>query len=129
MIWKKFDKNILLDKIEKHRNGVLYSSDDGETTAYALDKLSDRGIMFVPPRVKVYKGMIVGEHTRSNDLEVNPVKAKGLTNMRSATADVAVKLTPHKELVLEEMISYILDDELVEVTPKSLRLRKKNIKK
>lgn len=116
-------------EIEKHRNGVLYSSDDGETTAYALDKLSDRGIMFVPPRVKVYKGMIVGEHTRSNDLEVNPVKAKGLTNMRSATADVAVKLTPHKELVLEEMISYILDDELVEVTPKSLRLRKKNIKR
>ena len=114
--------------IEKHRNGVLISSDTGETTAYALDNLSDRGIMFVPPRVKVYKGMIVGEHTRSNDLNVNPVKAKGLTNMRSATADIAVKLSPHKELVLEEMISYILDDELVEVTPLSLRLRKKNLK-
>ena len=114
--------------IEKHRNGVLISSDTGETTAYALDNLSDRGIMFVPPRVKVYKGMIVGEHTRSNDLKVNPVKAKGLTNMRSATADIAVKLSPHKELVLEEMISYILDDELVEVTPLSLRLRKKNLK-
>ena len=114
--------------IEKHRNGVLISSDTGETTAYALDNLSDRGIMFVPPRVKVYKGMIVGEHTRSNDLKVNPVKAKGLTNMRSATADIAVKLSPHKELVLEEMISYILDDELVEVTPISLRLRKKKIK-
>ena len=114
--------------IEKHRNGVLISSDTGETSAYALDNLSDRGIMFVPPRVKVYKGMIVGEHTRSNDLKVNPVKAKGLTNMRSATADIAVKLSPHKELVLEEMISYILDDELVEVTPLSLRLRKKNLK-
>ena len=114
--------------IEKHRNGVLISSDTGETTAYALDNLSDRGIMFVPPRVKVYKGMIVGEHTRSNDLKVNPVKAKGLTNMRSATADIAVKLSPHKELVLEEMISYILDDELVEVTPLSLRLRKKDLK-
>ena len=114
--------------IEKHRNGVLISSDTGETTAYALDNLSDRGIMFVPPRVKVYKGMIVGEHTRSNDLKVNPVKAKGLTNMRSATADIAVKLSPHKELVLEEMISYILDDELVEVTPLSLRLRKKILK-
>ena len=114
--------------IEKHRNGVLISSDTGETTAYALDNLSDRGIMFVPPRVKVYKGMTVGEHTRSNDLKVNPVKAKGLTNMRSATADIAVKLSPHKELVLEEMISYILDDELVEVTPLSLRLRKKDLK-
>ena len=114
--------------IEKHRNGVLISSDTGETSAYALDNLSDRGIMFVPPRVKVYKGMIVGEHTRSNDLKVNPVKAKGLTNMRSATADIAVKLSPHKELVLEEMISYILDDELVEVTPLSLRLRKKDLK-
>lgn len=114
--------------IEKHRNGVLISSDTGETTAYALDNLSDRGIMFVPPRVKVYKGMIVGEHTRSNDLKVNPVKAKGLTNMRSATADIAVKLSPHKELVLEEMISYILNDELVEVTPLSLRLRKKDLK-
>ena len=114
--------------IEKHRNGVLISSDTGETTAYALNKLSDRGIMFVPPRIKVYRGMIVGEHTRENDLEVNPVKAKELTNMRSATADIAIKLSPHKELVLEEMISYILDDELVEVTPLSLRLRKKNLK-
>ena len=114
--------------IEKHRNGVLISSDTGETTAYALNKLSDRGIMFVPPRIKVYRGMIVGEHTRENDLEVNPVKAKELTNMRSATADIAIKLSPHKELVLEEMISYILDDELVEVTPLSLRLRKKILK-
>ena len=114
--------------IEKHRNGVLISSDTGETTAYALNKLSDRGIMFVPPRIKVYRGMIVGEHTRENDLEVNPVKAKELTNMRSATADIAIKLAPHKELVLEEMISYILDDELVEVTPLILRLRKKNLK-
>ncbi|MBQ2350336.1 MAG: translational GTPase TypA [Cytophagales bacterium] len=115
--------------IEKHRNGVLVSSDTGETTSYALNKLSDRGVMFVPPRVKVYRGMIVGEHTRENDLEVNPVKAKELTNMRSATADIAVKLAPHKTLVLEEMISYIQDDELVEVTPLSLRLRKKNIKR
>lgn len=114
--------------IEKHRNGVLISSDTGETTAYALNKLSDRGIMFVPPRIKVYRGMIVGEHTRENDLEVNPVKAKELTNMRSATADIAIKLSPHKELVLEEMISYILDDEIVEVTPLSLRLRKKKLK-
>ena len=115
-------------EIEKHRNGVLVSSDTGETTSYALNKLSDRGIMFVPARVKVYKGMIVGEHTRDNDLAVNPVKAKELTNMRSATADIAVKLAPHKELVLEEMISYIQDDELVEVTPLSLRLRKKKIR-
>ena len=120
---------------DTHGNGVLNRSfyeyseyRTGETTAYALNKLSDRGIMFVPPRIKVYRGMIVGEHTRENDLEVNPVKAKELTNMRSATADIAIKLSPHKELVLEEMISYILDDELVEVTPLSLRLRKKDLK-
>lgn len=113
----------------KHRNGVLYSSESGETTAYALDKLSDRGIMFVGPGVKVYSGMIVGEHNRSNDLSVNPVKCKELTNMRSATADIAVKLQPCKTLTLEEMITYIQDDELVEITPQSLRMRKKNTKR
>ena len=107
------------------RNGVLFSVEDGETTTYALSNLSDRGVLFVGPGVKVYKGMIIGEHNTDKDLPVNPVKAKNLTNMRSATADIAVTLSPHKELVLEEMISYISDDELVEVTPKSIRLRKK----
>lgn len=116
-------------EIGKQRNGVLISSEEGETTAYALNKLSDRGVMFVPARTKVYKGMIVGEHSRENDLEVNPVKCKELTNMRSATADVAVKLAPYKKLALEEMIAYILDDELVEVTPISMRLRKKKIRR
>ena len=116
-------------ELEKSRNGVLYSSETGDTTAYALDKLSDRGVMFVGPGVKVYAGMIVGEHNRSNDLAVNPVKGKELTNMRSATADIAVKLTACKTLTLEEMITYIQDDELVEVTPLNCRLRKKNLKK
>ena len=125
-VFSKYDT--FRGNIDFKRNGVLYSSEEGETTSYALDKLSDRGVMFVGPGVKVYKGMIVGEHNRDNDLEVNPVKAKGLTNMRSATADIAVKLSPHKELVLEEMISYISDDELVDVTPKNIRLRKKKRK-
>ena len=114
--------------IEKHRNGVIVSNCQGETTTYALDGLKDRGVMFVGPRTKVYEGMIIGEHTRENDIDVNPVKEKKLTNMRSATADKAVILAPHKELVLEEMISYISDDELVEVTPINIRLRKKGLK-
>lgn len=116
-------------ELEKSRNGVLYSSDTGSTTAYALDKLSDRGILFVGPGVKVYTGMIIGEHNRSNDISVNPVKAKELTNMRSATADIAVKLPPSKALTLEEMITYIQDDEVVEVTPLNCRLRKKNLRR
>lgn len=113
--------------IERHRNGVIISNCAGETTTYALDGLRDRGTMFVGPRTKVYEGMIIGEHTRENDIDVNPVKEKKLTNMRSATADKAVILAPYKKLVLEETISYINDDELVEVTPSSIRLRKKGL--
>lgn len=107
-------------------NGVLIStSGNGEAVAYAIAGLEDRGIMFVKPQDKVYDGMIVGEHNRDNDLPVNVLKGKKLTNVRASGTDDAIKLTPPKAMTLEEMIAYIQDDEMVEVTPKSLRLRKK----
>ncbi|ACE06113.1 hypothetical protein Aasi_0730 [Candidatus Amoebophilus asiaticus 5a2] len=112
-------------EIEQRRNGMMISNCDGETTAYAMFNLEERGILFIPARTKVYEGMIIGEHNRENDLDVNPVKGKKLTNMRASSSDKAIILTPHRELNLEEVISYIADDELVEVTPKSIRLRKK----
>ncbi len=112
-------------EIEGRRNGVLISNCDGETTAYALWNLEDRGLMFVPPKTKVYEGMIIGEHNRDNDLDVNAVRGKKLTNMRASGSDENIILTPPKELTLEEVISYIDTDELVEVTPKNIRLRKK----
>ncbi|WPX96933.1 translational GTPase TypA [Candidatus Bandiella euplotis] len=111
-------------EIISRRNGVLISNSNGETSAYALWNLEDRGIMFVPPKTKVYEGMIIGEHNRDNDLEVNPVKGKQLTNVRASGSDENIKLTPHKVATLEEILSYIKDDELIEVTPKSIRLRK-----
>ncbi len=110
--------------IEGRRNGVLISNAAGEAVAYALWNLEDRGPMFIPSGVKVYEGMIIGEHTRGNDLEVNPLKAKQLTNIRAAGKDEAVRLTPPRKMSLEQAIAYIQDDELVEVTPKSIRLRK-----
>ena len=111
--------------LKKNRNGVLVSMEKGEAVAFALYNLEDRGIMFVTPGTKIYVGMIIGEHSKNNDLEVNPIKGKQLTNMRAAGKDDAVKLTPARTMSLEEAISYIHDDELVEVTPKSIRLRKK----
>jgi GTP-binding protein len=81
-------------------------------------------MMFVPPKTKIYEGMIIGEHNRDNDLEVNPIKGKQLTNMRASGTDENIKLTPHKVSTLEEILSYIKDDELIEVTPKNIRLRK-----
>ena len=114
-------------EIEKQRNGVIISNCAGETTAYALSGFEERGVLFVPERATVYDGMIIGEHNKSNDIEVNPVKGKKLTNMRASTADKAIILKPYKTLTLEETISYIADDELVEVTPKSIRLRKKGL--
>lgn len=111
--------------IEGRRNGVLISSESGEAIAYALWKLEDRGPMFVLPNSPVYTGMIIGEHTKSNDLEVNPTKAKQLTNIRASGKDEAIALAPPKKLGLEDALSYIQEDELLEVTPKSLRLRKK----
>jgi GTP-binding protein len=110
--------------ITHRRNGALISTDQGEAVAYAIFNLQDRGIMFIKPQDKVYAGMIVGEHSRDNDLEVNVLKGKQLTNVRASGSDEAVRLTPPKELSLEEMISYIEEDELLEVTPNTLRLRK-----
>ena len=110
--------------IEGRRNGVLISNGDGEAAAYALWNLEDRGKMFINPNEPVYQGMIIGEHTRDNDLEVNPLKVKQLSNVRASGKDEAIKLTPPTLLTLEQAISYIQNDERVEVTPKSIRLRK-----
>ena len=111
--------------IQGRRNGVLISNDQGEAVAYALWNLEDRGPMMIEPGWKVYKGMIVGEHTRDNDLVVNVLKGKQLTNIRTTSKDEAVRLTPPIRMTLEKALAYIEDDELVEVTPSSIRLRKK----
>jgi GTP-binding protein len=111
--------------IQGRRNGVLISNDQGEAVAYAMFKLEDRGPMMIEPGWKVYKGMIVGEHTRDNDLEINILKGKQLTNIRTTSKDEAVRLTPPIKMTLEKALAYIEEDELVEVTPKSIRLRKK----
>jgi GTP-binding protein len=108
-------------------NGVLISTDAGEAVAYALWNLEDRGPMMIEPGWKVYRGMIVGEHTRGNDLEVNVLKGKKLTNIRTTSKDEAVRLTPPIRMTLEKALAYIQDDEFVEVTPKSIRLRKKTL--
>src|SRR5246127_5289025 len=113
--------------IQGRRNGVLISNDQGEAVAYAMFKLEDRGPMMIEPGWKVYKGMIVGEHTRDNDLEINVLKGKQLTNIRTTAKDEAVRLTPPIKMTLEKALAYIEDDELVEVTPKSIRLRKKHL--
>src|SRR3989344_4421870 len=98
---------------------------NGVVTAYALDKLQARGILFVEPTDKVYQGMIIGEHSRDNDLDVNPCKAKKLTNMRASGTDDSIKLAPPTKMDLETCMEWIRPDELIEVTPKSIRLRKK----
>jgi GTP-binding protein len=110
--------------IEGRRNGVLISNATGKAVAYALANLEDRGYFFINPGDEVYEGMIIGEHNRPNDLEVNPLKAKQLSNVRAAGKDDAIRLTPPKILTLEQAMAYIEDDELVEVTPKAIRLRK-----
>ena len=112
-------------EIASRRNGALISNSQGEAVAYAIWNLEDRGIMFITPKTKVYEGMIVGEHNRDNDLEINVLKGKQLTNVRASGADENIRLTPPKIFTLEETLSYINDDELVEVTPKNIRLRKK----
>jgi GTP-binding protein len=114
--------------IEGRRNGVLVSGDDGEAVAYALWKLQDRGRMFVKPGDPLYEGMVIGVHTRDNDLVVNPVKEKKLTNVRASGKDEAIVLTPPIQLTLEKAVEFIADDELVEITPKSIRLRKRFLK-
>ena len=111
--------------IPGRRAGVLISMENGEAVAYALWNLEERGKLFVEPQDKVYQGMIIGEHARENDLEVNPLKGKKLTNVRASGSDDAVRLTPVTQLTLEQAIAYINDDELVEVTPSVVRLRKR----
>jgi len=111
--------------IPGRRAGVLISMENGQAVAYALWNLEERGRMFIGPQTDVYQGMIIGEHSRDNDLEVNPLKGKKLTNVRASGSDDAVRLTPHVQFSLEEAIAYIDDDELVEVTPNAIRLRKR----
>src|SRR3569832_1879018 len=113
--------------IQGRRNGVLISNDKGEAVAYALWNLEDRGPMMIEPGWKVYTGMIVGEHTRDNDLIVNVLKGKQLTNIRTTSKDEAVRLTPPIRMPLEKALAYIEDDDLVEITPKSIRLRKRHL--
>ena len=113
--------------IPGRRNGVLISNATGVATDYALWNLEDRGFMIIPGGVRVYEGMIVGQHSRDNDLEVNTLKSKQLTNMRTTSKDEAVKLTPPKIPTLEQAIAYIEEDELMEVTPKNIRLRKRHL--
>ncbi|MBK6466875.1 MAG: translational GTPase TypA [Rhodobacter sp.] len=113
--------------IQGRRQGVLISTEAGVSVAYALWNLEDRGRMFIGPQEQLYVGMIIGEHSRENDLEVNPLKGKKLTNVRASGTDEAVRLTPHIKMSLEEAIAYIDDDELVEVTPKIIRLRKREL--
>ncbi|MHB8668275.1 MAG: translational GTPase TypA [Burkholderiales bacterium] len=114
--------------MDERRNGVLISQEDGVAVAYALWKLQERGRMFVAPGEALYEGMIIGIHSRDNDLVVNPIKGKQLTNVRASGTDEAVRLEPAIELTLEKAVEFIADDELVEITPKSIRLRKRHLK-
>ncbi|MBR1954204.1 MAG: translational GTPase TypA [Alphaproteobacteria bacterium] len=123
-----FDKyDLYRGPIQHYRPGVLVSMEKGNAATYALFNLQPRGTLFIDPQTEVYSGMIIGEHSKENDLEVNPVKGKELTNMRSVTADEKLFLAPPRRISLEEALSYILDDELVEVTPATIRLRKREL--
>ncbi|HEX4327337.1 MAG TPA: translational GTPase TypA [Burkholderiales bacterium] len=122
------DYGVVKGEMDERRNGVLISQDDGAAVAYALWKLQDRGRMFVTPGEMLYEGMVIGIHSRDNDLVVNPIKGKQLTNVRASGTDEAVRLVPSIELTLEKAVEFIADDELVEITPKSIRLRKRYLK-
>jgi GTP-binding protein len=111
--------------IPQRTRGALVVKEPGVAVSFALNNLEERGTLFVGPGVPVYQGMIVGEHSRDNDLVVNPCKKKHLTNMRSSGADEAIRLTPPRQMTLEDCIEFIADDELVEVTPRNIRLRKR----
>ena len=111
--------------IQSRKNGALVSAETGTSVAFAIFKLQERGSMFIGPQTKVYQGMIVGQNNRDNDLDINLIKGKALTNMRASGSDKAVILTTPKLMSLEEIMAYIKDDELIEVTPQNLRLRKK----
>ena len=112
-------------EIPQRPTGALIADRQGQTTTYALNGLQERGVLFLGAGVEVYEGMIVGEHSRDKDLDVNVVREKKMTNMRASTADDAIRLVPYKTLNLEQAIEFVADDEVVEVTPKSLRLRKR----
>ncbi len=120
--------DVVKGDIDERRNGVLVSQDDGPAVAYALWKLQERGRMFVSPGEVLYEGMIIGINSRDNDLVVNPIRQKQLTNVRASGSDEAVRLIPPIELTLERAVEFIADDEIVEITPKSIRLRKKALK-
>lgn len=111
--------------VETRNNGALISMENGEATPFSLGNIQERGVLFIPPQTKVYIGMIIGEHSRENDLDVNPIKAKHLTNMRASGSDDAIKLTPPRDLNLERALEWIEEDEILEVTPKNIRIRKK----
>lgn len=113
--------------IEKRSNGALISMESGNSTAFSLFNLQDRGVLFIPPQIKVYIGMIIGEHNRENDLDVNPIRSKHLTNMRASGSDDAIKLVPYRDLTLERALEWIEEDELLEITPLNIRIRKKTL--
>ncbi|EMH22076.1 GTP-binding protein TypA [Helicobacter pylori GAM260Bi] len=111
--------------VESRKNGALISMENGEATAFSLFNIQERGVLFINPQTKVYVGMVIGEHSRDNDLDVNPIKSKHLTNMRASGSDDAIKLTPPRTTVLERALEWIEEDEILEVTPLNLRIRKK----
>lgn len=115
----------LFGNIAKNRNGMLVASENGTAVTYGLNNAQGRGTTFIEPGTPVYEGMVVGMYTRENDLAVNVCKEKKQTNIRSSTSDIAIKLTPPVKVSLEEALSLINEDELIEVTPKNIRLRKK----
>ncbi|HEY9900363.1 MAG TPA: translational GTPase TypA [Pantanalinema sp.] len=124
-----FDYQPFVGEMGAQRNGVLIAHEEGEATYYAIQNMEDRGAFFIKPQTKVYSGMIVGEHNRPTDLEINVCKAKKITNMRAAGGEELVRLTPPIEMSLERAMEYIGDDELVEITPQSVRLRKMKLKR
>jgi len=111
--------------VESRMNGALVSMENGVALGFSLFNLQDRGVLFIGPQDKVYIGMIIGEHARANDLDVNPIKGKNLTNVRSSGADEAIKLVPPRVPTLESALEWIEEDELVEITPKNIRIRKR----
>lgn len=111
--------------VESRSNGALISMENGDATAFSLFNIQERGVLFIHPQTKVYVGMVIGEHSRDNDLDVNPIKSKHLTNMRASGSDDAIKLVPPRELTLERALEWIEDDEILEITPLNIRIRKK----
>lgn len=111
--------------VESRKNGALISMENGEATAFSLFNIQERGVLFITPQTKVYVGMVIGEHSRDNDLDVNPIKSKHLTNMRASGSDDAIKLVPPRDLTLERALEWIEDDEILEITPQNVRIRKK----